>query len=293
MNEYLTTREVAALLRLKERKVYDLAASGDIPCSRATGKLLFPRLEVEAWLARNTTGAARGAESALLVRPKVFLGSHDPLLEWALRESRSDLAMFFDGSMDGLDRFALGEGVASGLHIRGGEDWNVPAVAERFGQMPVVLVEWAWRQRGLVLREEAAGRVSDLADVAASRMVPRQAQSGSQLLLEQLLSEAGIAASAITWTDVARTEADAALSVFEGKADAAFGLAALAHQFRLHFVPVVRERFDILIDRHAFFEPGIQSLLAFCNKKAFQARAKELGGYDVRGLGRVHFNGPA
>ena len=28
---FLTTREVADLLRVKERKVYELAASGDIP----------------------------------------------------------------------------------------------------------------------------------------------------------------------------------------------------------------------------------------------------------------------
>ena len=48
--DFLTTREVAALLRVKERKVYDLAAAGQIPCRRITGKLLFPRAEIEAWL---------------------------------------------------------------------------------------------------------------------------------------------------------------------------------------------------------------------------------------------------
>lgn len=41
-HEYLTVRELADLLRLKARKVYDLAASGTVPCSRATGKLLCP-----------------------------------------------------------------------------------------------------------------------------------------------------------------------------------------------------------------------------------------------------------
>ncbi|HIC80349.1 MAG TPA: DNA-binding protein, partial [Kiloniellaceae bacterium] len=42
---FLTTKEVAELLRVKERKVYDLSAEGEIPCRRVTGKLLFPRLE--------------------------------------------------------------------------------------------------------------------------------------------------------------------------------------------------------------------------------------------------------
>ena len=41
-HEYLTVKELAALLRLKERKVYDLAASGAVPCSRATGATSWP-----------------------------------------------------------------------------------------------------------------------------------------------------------------------------------------------------------------------------------------------------------
>ena len=53
MPDYLTTREVADLIRLKERKVYDLVATGAIPCVRVTGKLLFPRSLIEAWLARH------------------------------------------------------------------------------------------------------------------------------------------------------------------------------------------------------------------------------------------------
>src|SRR3546814_7291058 len=78
---FLTTREVAELLRVKERKVYDLAAAGDIPCRRVTGKLLFPRAEIEAWLARGSTAAA-----ARVLPANIVAGSHDPLLDWAMRE---------------------------------------------------------------------------------------------------------------------------------------------------------------------------------------------------------------
>ena len=37
-SEFLTTQELAALLRIKERKVYDLAAAGQVPCVRVVGK---------------------------------------------------------------------------------------------------------------------------------------------------------------------------------------------------------------------------------------------------------------
>ena len=84
MTEYLTTKEVAALLRIKERKVYELVSEGAIPVSRATGKLLFPRDMVEAWVRRHVD--FRGGTEGLVARPAVVAGSHDPLLDWALRE---------------------------------------------------------------------------------------------------------------------------------------------------------------------------------------------------------------
>ena len=138
MPEYLTTKELADLLRIKERKVYDLAASGEVPCSKAMGKLLFPRKAIEGWLARRSSGMDQPASAPL---PNIFLGSHDPLLEWALRESRCGLATYFDGSVDGLQRFAQFEGLATGLHLYDAETdgWNTGAVTDYCGCNPVGL----------------------------------------------------------------------------------------------------------------------------------------------------------
>jgi excisionase family DNA binding protein len=287
-DEYLTTRELAELLRIKERKVYDLAASGEIPCSRATGKLLFPRRAIDAWIADASSGPSPAPG-----RPDVFLGSHDPLLEWSLRESRCGLATYFDGSVDGLDRFAAGEGVATGLHLAdGGDEWNVPAVRARCGDQPVVLVEFAWRERGLIVAESETAAIRGPADLRGRRVVPRPRTAGGQRLLERILEQAGVEPTSVEFTAVAQSERDAAIAVLEGDAEAAFGLRGLADQYRLAFVPVLRERFDLLIDRRAWFEPPLQRLLTFCGGEAFADRAAGLHGYDVGGLGQVHYNGP-
>ncbi len=290
MIEFLTTKELADLLRLKERKVYELAASGEVPCSRATGKLLFPRQAIESWVARHSTGLSsdRPAQCS-----RVFLGSHDPLLEWSLRASGSELATFFDGSLDGLERFGRGDGVATGLHLFEPDsgDWNLSVVRARFGHASVALVEFAWRERGLIV---AAGTEPDFGDVAAlrgHRVVPRQGAAGSQTLLQHLMDAAGLAPGEVEWSQTARSESDAALAVLEGKADAALGLRAIAEQLRLGFVPLLRERFDVLVDRAAWFDPPLQRLFEFCRSSAFLTRASELAGYDVSGFGKVHFNG--
>ncbi len=289
MEKYLTTKELADLLRLKERKIYDLAATGEVPCTRATGKLLFPREAVAAWLEQNTI---HGGVAPVIPRPGVVLGSHDPLLEWALRESGSGLATYFDSSRDGLERFAAREGVATGLHLFDAQTgkWNLVPVEEAVSQDAVVLVEWAWRERGLIVGSGNPLKIHTLADLKGRRVVPRQPAAGSQLFLEQHLSAHGFMDD-ITFTAPALSEADAALAVQDGKADAAFGLGSLAAQYRLAFVPVTEERFDLLIDRRSYFEPPLQSLFAFTRTAAFQDKAAKFVGYNVSGLGTVRFNG--
>lgn len=288
-SEYLTTKELADLLRIKERKVYDLAASGDIPCTRALGKLLFQRSAIDAWLTRHGSGDS-GAPATY---PPVFLGSHDPLLEWALRESGSGLATFTDGSMDGIDRFTRNEGIATGLHVFDGESatWNTSAVANRFAGKPVVLTEWAWRERGLIVAPGNPDKITEIPDLKGRRVAARQPQAGSQILLQYRLAEAGLAPDDVAFTRSARTETDAALTVLEGQADAAFGLQSVAAQYRLDFVPVLRERFDLLVWRSEWFEEPFQKFMALCRSDEFAEKVAGTKGYDIAGLGKVHFNG--
>ena len=286
---FLTTREVAELLRVRERKVYEMAAEGAIPCRRVTGKLLFPRAEIEAWLA----GAATPGPGTAAAPPDVVAGSHDPLLDWALRESGSGLATFFDGSLDGLARVAGRQAIAGGMHVFEPEqdDWNRGHAMARAGHAPVVLVEWAMRQQGLIVAPGLAATIGSVADLAGRSVAQRQPTAGAGLLLAHLIERAGVAG--VTFLpDLARTETEAAAAVASGKADAAPGLEAVARQFGLPFVPTVRERFDLLVDRRAWFEPAMQALLRFARAQAFAAKARDLGGYDISGLGTVRWNAP-
>jgi excisionase family DNA binding protein len=286
--ELLTTREVAELLRIKERKVYDLVAAGEIPHVRVTGKLLFPRALLNTWLLRHSE-----AHAAPRAWPDIVAGSHDPLLDWALRESGAGLATFFDGSLDGLERVARGDALAAGLHLVEDDGWNVGHVQRRLAGEPLVLLEWARREQGLILPSGNPAGIAGVRDLAGRRLIPRQREAGSFLLLQELLTAEGLALDALDLVvPPARTHADVAIAVADGKAEVGLGLAAMARQFRLDFVPLVRERYDLLVWRRACFDPPLQRLWAFCRTDAFAAKAAELGGYDVEGFGSVHYNGP-
>jgi len=295
MAEFYTTRELAALLRVKERKVYDLAAAGEIPVRRVTGKLLFPRAEIGRWLDANAPAAPPAAEppaAAAAERPLIAVGGHDPLLEWALRESGSGIACFLDGAIDGLRRAEADQCILAGLHIPEEGGWNVATAKAKFGQKPWALIEWARRRRGLILRPGLLRRPQNFRDVRGLKFQARQAESGSEMVLDRLL-----AAERMTRADlhivpaVERSEMDLAMSLAQGGADVGLGIEAAARQFQLDFAPLVEERFDLLVWRKAYFDPPLQKLFALCRTERFFARAQALGGYDVSGLGVVRMNG--
>lgn len=294
--DYLTTREVAALLRIKERKVYELAADGRIPVSRITGKLLFPRVMVERWLQADVSdrwiGSAQGISKPL---PVVMAGSHDPLLEWAMRASGCGIATYFDGSRDGLVRLGAGDALAAGTHLPGdpADNFNVDALRAAAPGAPVVLLEWARRRQGLVVRRDDERRFRRLGALAGHPVVRRQPGAGSRALLDRLLADAGVDDADIDWQDDgARSETDVAMLVATGKADAGLAIEAAARQAGLGFIALAEERFDLAVWRTAFFETPFQTLWRFGATEAFRNHATALGGYDLDGFGTVHFNGP-
>ena len=66
--QLFTTAEAAAYLRLKERKIYEMVAEGTVPCTKVTGRWLFPKAELDHWLASSISrpeGMAR-PEPALI-----------------------------------------------------------------------------------------------------------------------------------------------------------------------------------------------------------------------------------
>ena len=290
-HEYLTVKELAALLRLKERKVYDLAASGAVPCSKATGKLLFPAPEIRPWIEQAKSGGLSAPGTGAAARPPIVLGSHDPLLDWAIRQSRCGLATFFDGSLDGLGRFAAGEGVAAGLHVHDAESgrWNMPAVSDTVAHQNSVLISFATRRRGLVFLPGAV-KPTRLSDLAGRRMVPRQAESGTDRLFRELAAREGLDLADLAFAEVARTEDDAVEAVRRGDADVTFGLEAVARSYGLEFCPIVEEQFALVVDRKAWFDEPMQKLMDFCAGKPFASRAAAYGGYDIRNLGTVIWN---
>ena len=189
-----TTSEAAEYLRLKERKIYELIAEGAIPCTKVTGKWLFPQDELDHWL---TTNLLRPKDLPPRESMPIVSGSHDPLLEWSLRESRSGLASLAEGSEAGLARFADGSLAACPIHLHtmdDGGDPNVEALQRRSTFHDTILIAFARREQGFLVAPGNALRIQSLQDVVTrkAQMAVRPKGAGAQLLLESLLHKGGL-----------------------------------------------------------------------------------------------------
>ncbi len=294
MGDMMNTREVAAYLRIKERKVYDLVKTGTIPCTRVTGKWLFPKSVIDLWVIQNLN--QKGDPPVVPAPPPIIAGSHDPLLEWAVRESGSGLALMFGGSLDGLRRFAAGDAVACGLHVfdpASGEQ-NIPVLRRTLAGRDIVALTWAWRDQGLIVAKGNPKKLESLADLKTQqpRFVDRQKEAGSRLLFAHLLTEQGMSIGDLNMVAApALNETDVALAVAEDRADVGFAVAAVARQLDLDFVPLTRERYDLVIGRFDYFDGPWQTLLTFTRSIRFIDRANQMAGYDTADIGHIVLNG--
>src|SRR5215831_640848 len=288
MQDLLTTDEAATYLRLSERKLYELVAIGAVPCTKVTGKWLFPKAALDRWLAAGLLTPALAHAPA----PPIVGGSHDPLLEWALRESASGLANLPEGSEAGLQRLARGEVAAAAIHLHrlDGDDEvaNCDAVASAAGLHDAVVIAVARREQGLVVGAGNPLQLSDVAGVAAkrARLALRPQGAGAQLLLLVLVARAGLALDALALVrPVCPTGIDIAQAVRAGRA----ATRAVAQAAGLDFVPLTWERFDLALRQRDYFLPGLQALFTFVRTATFRERASELTGYDVSDAGNVRW----
>jgi excisionase family DNA binding protein len=290
--ELMELKEVAEYLRVGERTVYELVKQKKIPCSRVTGKWLFPKRLIDLWIAQNTESA--GLDKSASAASRVVAGSHDPLLEWAVRESGCEMAMLSGGSRSGLARLFAGEAVIAGVHLfdAPSDTFNTKALlAAPAGEW--VAITMAERQQGLVVAKGNPLGIERIADLAASRarVVLRQLGAGSRELWDALCAQSGLTTDAfVNLSALALTETDLALAVREGAADAGLAIESAARNFGLDFIPLKVERFDFVMSRREYFSADVQLLFACIMGEKFARHAASLAGYQLTRRGQVVFN---
>jgi excisionase family DNA binding protein len=297
MRNLLSTKEVAQFLGVNEKMVYTLVAEKNLPATKITGKWLFPKHLVEQWVEANTINYPDPPrhlppyEGLLIVA-----GSNDPLLEKTLslfnRRFPEHVAVLGNlGSLGGLRalRRNLCHMATSHLIQDDERDYNFDYAGRELDRLPAV-VNFCRREQGLlVARGNPHGirAVSDLAQPGIT-LVNRPNTTGTRLLLDRELAKAEINGEAIDgYHHTVVRHLDVGLEVLAGRADVGPGIRAVAGMLGLDFIPLREERYDLLITKERFFDPGVQLFLGLLPDDEFRQLADSLEGYDVSSSGKM------
>jgi excisionase family DNA binding protein len=292
---FMSAKEVAQYLGIHEKKVYVLARRGAIPCTRVTGKWLFPKTLIDEWIEDSARLSAQPRPAP--ERPFLLMaGSDDPSLGrlrdlYTSRLTPTALFLAPVGSRAGL--VAARDGVAdvalAHLVDPVSGEYNLPYLQQFFpaGAAVVTLFQ---RQLGLVVQPGNPLGLRTVADLSRTgvRLVNRQEGSGTRWYLDQELARLGVPAARLDgYHEAVVTHLEVGLKVLRREVDAGIATHAAARVLGLGFVPLTQERFEMLIPTPRFFARSVQILLDIVGSREFRRRVEALGGYDTSESGRL------
>jgi putative molybdopterin biosynthesis protein len=214
---------------------------------------LTPHIEaLRSELERALTLAFDGAHEALTV-----YASHDlalPLLRDHADAHGLHIDLRFAGSTDALQALAHGRCDVAGFHVpllaAGTQPGFARALKAWLKPGRHKLIASHRRSQGLLVAPGNPHAVVGVACLARPglRFVNRQPGSGTRLLTEHLLAQAGIAPELVAGFHgpCEDTHVAVAAAVASGQADAGVGIEAAAAQFKLAFVPLTEEAYYLV-----------------------------------------------
>lgn len=294
--QYLNTKEVAQLLQVNEKAIYNLVSEKGLPAVKVTGKWLFPRHLVEEWLELYIVNMPAAGNLALESGRLFLAGSDDLLFQRALglynHNHNESIAYFATvGSMGGLKALRQGMCHIAACHLLqdDNQEYNFKFADRELERAPV-FVNFSKRQQGIVVLPGNPKNITSISDLAKAdiTIVNRPLSTGTRLLFDYEISHTDIIADDIDGyhTEVSR-HLDAGLAVLNGAADAAPAIKPVAALLGLDFLPLRWERFDLLINRERFFEPAVQRFINLLSDSSFKDIAKEFVGYDMSLSGKM------
>jgi putative molybdopterin biosynthesis protein len=263
---------------------------------RADALVRIPRMsegvhageEVEAHLLR---------QPADVYRTIVAIGSHDlalDLLSSSLARLRPGMSLSSSnvGSLGGLIALQRGEAHLAGSHLLDEEtgEYNLSYVQHHLAGRPVAIVNLVYRDQGLIVAPGNPKEIRTLDDLTRPgvRYINRQRGAGTRVLFDYELKRRGIdPAQVVGYEREDYTHLGVGAAVMGGTADVGLGILAAARALDLEFIPLLKERYDLVIPLEHYESELLAPLLQVIRSDAFRHEVEALGGYNTSDMGHL------
>ena len=291
-------------LRVKLGRVGDRMVA--TPLQRGAGVIMsLVRADGIAQIPRFSEGLDAGSRVEVqLLRPLgevqntiVAIGSHDLTLDLiashlSRRQPGPGLSSSHVGSLGGLIALRRGEAHIAGCHLldEATGEYNVSYIQRYLPSVPLVLMNLVGRVQGLIVPTGNPKGIRSLEDLGRPGVVfvNRQRGSGTRVLLDYKLAGLSLDAEGISGYDREEySHLAVAAAVASGSADTGLGILSAARALGLDFLPILTERYDLVVPREHFDSELLQPLINLLQDSEFRREVESLGGYDTGDMGKI------
>lgn len=241
---------------------------------------------------KDSAQAAKGlSKKSETGKALVIVASHDLALNMLVSRLRqknpeTKIDVTYAGSLGGLIALQQGRADLAGIHLLDAEtgEYNYPYVKHLLPGREMAIVHLAYRIQGLMFAAGNPRRISGIEDLRRPdvTLVNRQKGSGTRILLDQELRQLGLRPSDVKgYRHEVDTHLAVARGIAEGEADVGLGIEAAARVSHLDFLPLYRERYDLVMPVENYRSQKLAPLLKVIASKDFRKAATEAGGYDT------------
>jgi len=307
----LTVEDVAAMLHVSKSGIYGLIKNGEIDFYKVGRKIRFTEINVRDYIEKSkvSTRSTTRVGPASLDEDKYFDLSAERRKEAGFIICGQELILdvlsnfmrmhgvmalrAYIGSYDSLvslyhDKISI---ATSHLWDSLSDDYNVPYVRSILPGVRCVIVNVTYRMQGLYVAKGNPKGIQSWRDFARDdiTMINREKGAGSRVLLDENLKLLGLYGSRIRgYGNENQSHLTVASAVGRGDADVAVGNEKIARQVdNIDFIPLKKERYDIVIKKEHFDQPEVVTMLKILRSDKFQNEFKNIGGYDIIDIGKI------
>jgi putative molybdopterin biosynthesis protein len=301
----LSTQEVAEMLNVRAGTIYELIKRGEIRSYKVGRKVRFTLEDVEDYIRRSKAAHAgasvpTGSDAELFgvrhVNEGFIICGQDLILDVLsnyMRLNGIPALRAYVGSYESLVSLYHGKVQVATSHLWDGHEdcYNVPFVRRLIPGIPSAIIHLACRTQGFYVAKGNPKSIVSWEDLRRPgiTMINREKGSGARVLLDEHLRLLGVRGSAVPgYENETQSHLAVANAVSSGEADVAVGSGKIARQVDdIEFVPMQKERYEMVILKEDMQTPEIQTLLRIVRSSEFKREFESIGGYDTSEMGRL------
>ena len=292
-NQSLSTQEVADILHVSKSTIYDLIRKGEIHSYKIGRKVRFTQEDVDAYIARSrhehsTASVQRiDTHSTLLTpaeekAPEMIISGVAVALDILanyLHQEDINAGRTYLSSFEGLLALYQGKVDAAACHLYDGKEYNASFVRSLMPGVSAVLVNLSYRTQGFYVRKSNPKHITGWEDL-------RRADIS---ILDTQLKKLEIPSGQLKGYDkIMSSHLTMASAIAAGDADLAIGTERITHQLEgLDFIPLLEERFDLVLQKESLENPAVVKMLAILSSPVFRREVTHFSGNDYRDLGKI------